>query len=478
MAFLSEARAFYRKLPKGLIVIFLFVILAGVLFGPVSMVLSIAQAVDYVRAFPVLHPDITKFLAVYLSPLLVITGFVGLFLIFLWATLNPHPSNGVDPHYSSSSLDVLSSTSTAFPPITSEEVSDDEIVPTLLERLPGEQWQLLLDLHLGEKVFPLGEPGLEDLERNRLAQRLRQVAGDTYLFRLHPANAERVHAFYTAKTITPTPTLPKTPNVSADAVAALQVAYHQCKDALWFVLDHLSSRLFGLAPSSFPELRGRRVLIANLLQPVVGEYRKRLKEFAAIQSVEGECAADQFQGFKLSLVEVLEIYVSTGYYLLATIPELVAEASLPEERQRYARWMVNNRDSTKALRLLVARHEFRDMKTDVFAAMERLGRSIGIEIAGVEFVNGEGGTALFRALHTGPLDLVVVGNAPIESLAYRKEAADDWNEVEIESRGPEIIAMPTFSLKENELVTIKATSKHALFAFDIRGVALLGSSPS
>jgi len=46
--------------------------------------------------------------------------------------------------------------------------------------------------------------------------------------------------------------------VSGDAVAALQVAFHQCKVSLWFVVDYLGSRLHGLVPSSLIELRGRR----------------------------------------------------------------------------------------------------------------------------------------------------------------------------------------------------------------------------
>lgn len=78
--------------------------------------------------------------------------------------------------------------------IAAPEIPDSEVVPALLDRLPGDQWQLLLSLELGEKVLTLNEPGLEDLERNRLAQRLLQVKGNDYFFRLHPSNADFVHA--------------------------------------------------------------------------------------------------------------------------------------------------------------------------------------------------------------------------------------------------------------------------------------------
>lgn len=78
----------------------------------------------------------------------------------------------------------------------SEEVPDDQVVPALLQRLPGDQRGLLLALDLGEKVLPLDEPGLESLERNRLAQRLRHVERNRYLFRLHPANEGAIRALF------------------------------------------------------------------------------------------------------------------------------------------------------------------------------------------------------------------------------------------------------------------------------------------
>jgi len=79
-----------------------------------------------------------------------------------------------------------------------DEVPDDQVIPAYLARLPGDQRQLLLSLNLGEKVWPLDEPGLESLEKNRLAKRLRHVERNRYLFRLHPTNAAHVKAMFDA----------------------------------------------------------------------------------------------------------------------------------------------------------------------------------------------------------------------------------------------------------------------------------------
>jgi hypothetical protein len=85
MAFLHGARAFYHKLPKGLALIFLVVVLAGACAVALNAVAGAAQSYEYVRDFSHTHPAVFHALSGNLPVAIITVGVLGFLLISLWA---------------------------------------------------------------------------------------------------------------------------------------------------------------------------------------------------------------------------------------------------------------------------------------------------------------------------------------------------------------------------------------------------------
>jgi hypothetical protein len=343
-------------------------------------------------------------------------------------------------------------------PPAQDEIADDQVVPALLERLPWNQKQLLIELDLGEKVYPLDEPGLEYLERNRLALRLRQVTDNTYLFRVHPDNAARVHTFYEATVISPLPS--KAPNASGDAVAALQVAYQPCRIVMRFVCDHFNSLFRTVLVINLP---GCRTLIAQLLRPAISDCEKVLDALETVESLKGECSAAQFADLKKLFVQALSRYTVLGRYLLEASPEFIAEDFFPRERQCYAQWQVQHAEAYEAIKKLRIRHEFADdIPSSILADLDQLSKAIAVESVGAEEINrvyssdGSLCVVYVRALRAGRLSLVVAVNAPIVTLRYLYGGLSaSWHELAVNDRDRKL-PIPTFRAETGELVTVEA----------------------
>jgi hypothetical protein len=117
------------------------------------------------------------------------------------------------------------------PPATDAEIPDDQVIPAYLDRLPGDQWELLLGLNLGEQVLDLDAPGLGSLMQNRLAQKLRPVEPNKYLFRLHPDNAKFVHARF-ARPIT---------GIDRESFQQIKMMFPSCSEAIEYALAYTAT---------------------------------------------------------------------------------------------------------------------------------------------------------------------------------------------------------------------------------------------
>jgi hypothetical protein len=97
MSFLENARTFYRKLPKGLALVFLVVVLVGAVALPVNTILGFVQSWQFLQAFFREHTAIVQFLSGHLAVILVVAGFSGLLLIFLWAAFHHEAAPSSQP---------------------------------------------------------------------------------------------------------------------------------------------------------------------------------------------------------------------------------------------------------------------------------------------------------------------------------------------------------------------------------------------
>ena len=89
MAFLQDARAFFHKLPKGLLVFFILIVVVATVCKTFYEVVNLAQAYFFLLTLPVEHPFLFGFLLKYSFHLLLAFGLLGLLSITVWAAFHP-----------------------------------------------------------------------------------------------------------------------------------------------------------------------------------------------------------------------------------------------------------------------------------------------------------------------------------------------------------------------------------------------------
>jgi hypothetical protein len=144
MSFLSGARSFYRKLPKWLAFLCLLPILAGLIVLSFQTFLGYLQSYDYLRNFPRNHPVAYNVLSRNLGVTLVACGFLGLFLIFIWAALQTEVV-ALPPEFHIRRQKISSDQSRA--------ATDEEHLRVLLKELDSHQIGWVKSLLAGPRVI-------------------------------------------------------------------------------------------------------------------------------------------------------------------------------------------------------------------------------------------------------------------------------------------------------------------------------------
>jgi len=135
VSFLHGARSFYRRLPKGIAVVFLSIVVLAVGASIANQILGFVQSWEYLTGLSKTHPDIARFILVHPSAVILAAGVLGLLMIFLWAAF----------HH-----EAPSAPSTAEPQVAEQQESTHQTAPTVVPIIPAAADKRLARLEAAE----------------------------------------------------------------------------------------------------------------------------------------------------------------------------------------------------------------------------------------------------------------------------------------------------------------------------------------
>jgi hypothetical protein len=245
--------------------------------------------------------------------------------------------------------------------VAPQEPPGAEIVPVLLPRLPNDQRQLLLSLNLGEKVLSEDEPGLGDLEKNGLVQRICRVTAREYLFRVHPANVDAVKSFFAPEKQPPVASVgqepPKLP-YEGD-IERLREVQRFWRDAINFTCEYITTDFAQYQNQNKLTLAGS--LFAELLRTYVKPPCREAQRVVDL----GLSVPEPMSSLTQRIREMLEAYAILVYFIERCCPVALGDTEFygsPEYNVMFRR----HKDLIEMLRSVRMRTDFGVIAADVY----------------------------------------------------------------------------------------------------------------